>query len=532
MPIFHRAISLLAPLSLLLATIEACSSSPPEAAEETDSTKQDLYGLGSIGTKWPNGIVPVCFQNTSDRPDLQALVQSTLTSSWQTAANITFTGFGACAASGNQATVVFEALGGGGYTGGNYTVHLSNNTTTARFTAVATHEFGHVLGFAHEMQRPDNFVGGVQQQCTGTTGDYAEALGGVYLTANYDPDSIMNYCADGNAGAPTLSAADILGVSSPSGYGTQPSCVFQSAVAACTATTGSTFETTFTVPSGCPVPWDAWVLQVNSGGVWTNVQSSCANGQPAGTCGTATSPTSFALGSQGGYGATGAAAGSVQTVRMCGANGNCGAAFNLTIPTCNLFYISPGNNPLQVVQGGNTEANLLLYGPWVNSDQGQNSTAQVVNNPNSSTVTFSFSPGFPSVDPGTAWIPLTVNATYSAPVGTYNVTMSGRDPASGVTVLTTFPIEVLACTPNSPVCPSGACGPRSNGCGQQTDCGGCPSGESCSSGWCVSNTPPPPPPPPTCPPKTPYCDATGTCMTVVGCQRASGGGTCKPGTCS
>jgi hypothetical protein len=275
------------------------------------------------------------------------------------------------------------------------------------------------------------------------------------------------------------------------------------------------------------------VLQVNKGGVWTNVQNSCPNGQPAGTCGTATNPTSFTFGTQGvdNYGAsvaTGAAAGSVQSIRMCGANNNCTAPFNLSIPTCPIFYISPGNNPLGITQGGEAMANLLMYGPWISADKGVNAKAVVANNPNSD-VTFSFSPGETSAYDGRSWIGLTAYASNSAAVGPYTVSVQGTDLASGVSVITKFQVEVHACTttPVSQVCTSNTCGQLSIGCGQTTDCGTCATG-TCSAGlccptgtWnqggvCASNTPPP-----TCPSTKPYCDTLGACATPLACKNAS-----------
>src|SRR5262249_53718936 len=152
-------------------------------------------GLGTLGFKWPNGVVPVCFQNTSDHPNLQATIQTVLQNNWHQAANLTFTGFGACAASGNQVTVVFAPGTAGacvsqsecapkgysciaglcdsyrGNTGGAFghpTVTLISDDTSpnqTHFVYEILHEFGHALGFAHEQQRPDNWNGGVANQC-------------------------------------------------------------------------------------------------------------------------------------------------------------------------------------------------------------------------------------------------------------------------------------------------------------------------------------------------------------------------------
>lgn len=51
--------------------------------------------------------------------------------------------------------------------------------------AIAVHEFGHAIGFAHEQNRPDA-PGECQRRAQGPNGDYP-------LTS-YDRDSVMNYC--------------------------------------------------------------------------------------------------------------------------------------------------------------------------------------------------------------------------------------------------------------------------------------------------------------------------------------------------
>jgi hypothetical protein len=220
--------------ALFLASIAACGG--PIGDDQIETTDA-LYGVGSIARAWGNtdgAVVPTCWVNPDEHIDLQIRVRQILRETWESYANISFTGtepslpFGGLWAScantpSRHVGVTFSEAAdyrgntaGGGANGALVTLiadrALDDNYKRFRYEVI--HEFGHALGFAHEMQRPDNWNGDTAYQCGGDgtdSGNYARVTGGLYLTPTYDVNSIMNYCNP--VGFPQdLSLGDISGV--------------------------------------------------------------------------------------------------------------------------------------------------------------------------------------------------------------------------------------------------------------------------------------------------------------------------------
>jgi hypothetical protein len=181
---------------------------------------------------WPNGIVPICWDNTAaGHPrfaELSARFLEILNDHYSRAANIQFEDAGRCPASPKGVIRVTETES----TGNNVWPlgYFSNAVTPANFNwnapstwftgtqatiqQVVMHEFAHALGFEHEFLRPDWTTAGLDAVCNGPGADLANGWNSYGTTPDSRSITASTYC---NNFWTTLSAGDVSGLQSAYG---------------------------------------------------------------------------------------------------------------------------------------------------------------------------------------------------------------------------------------------------------------------------------------------------------------------------
>jgi hypothetical protein len=218
----------IAGLSVLFLGACAQSGEPMEAVE---STAEPLYVLTTV--LWPNGNVPVCWETTGFRME-KDWVRSAIARTWEDVSQISTTGWGQCPSGsfdGLRIRLIDEAqaphtVGLGtqirgvvngmalnpAFTNWSTACSVSESMRQYCMEAIAVHEFGHALGFAHEQNRPDTPL-----TCT----QPPQGSNGNATFGNWDLNSVMNYCNPSWNNSGNLSATDAGGASA---YYGAPAC--------------------------------------------------------------------------------------------------------------------------------------------------------------------------------------------------------------------------------------------------------------------------------------------------------------------
>jgi len=221
-PLLRTALVAALAMSSLLgcgSEMEQDAPAEPDAAptESLRNTSADLFAASNL--IWWSPSIPVCWENPDSWNHTQRQwVRNAVARTWEARSGVRFTGWGACTASSpgvriliSEARPHVKNLGNtiNGLANGmelNFTYNSWDPACKAKLQQcielTAIHEFGHVMGFAHEQDRPDKPL-----SCNYDLG----GVPGNWSIGPWDLYSVMNSCNPKWIGDGNLSATDVYG---------------------------------------------------------------------------------------------------------------------------------------------------------------------------------------------------------------------------------------------------------------------------------------------------------------------------------
>ncbi len=197
-----------------------------EAAATAAADAFQAFALKS--SIWNQASIPVCW-DTQGYTKEKDWVRKAIARTWMRESQLVFRGWQGCVLASKGIRITIDDVGPhvkvlGHYLDGKMggmVLNFTFNTWSSEYCkspkqirqycieAIAVHEFGHAIGFAHEQNRPDA-PAWCKEQAQGGNGDF--------LVTEFDMDSIMNYCNTDWNNAGLLSQLDITAVRSLYGH--------------------------------------------------------------------------------------------------------------------------------------------------------------------------------------------------------------------------------------------------------------------------------------------------------------------------